>query len=132
MSLFLFPRTLVVFGFPQRNNCDDKSYQHTMMAPLSGTWVSREHWRWLVANTGGMILSPLLVATSKVVTLALETRFAIRDLRDSYSHCRYLRDPGFGPNQTSSRNSHPREGSMQSTSYRTDSPRWPTSSLASQ
>src|SRR5258706_13820520 len=130
MSSFSFPRTLAVFGFPQRNNCADRSCQHTTMAPLSGIWESREHWRWSVANTGGMILSSLLVAMSRVATLALETRFAIRNLRDSYSHYQYLRGLGFGPNRTSSWNSHLRMVSMQFTSYQTNSPRWPTSSLA--
>src|SRR5258706_1828851 len=116
MSSFLFPRTLAVFGFPWRNNCADKSCQHTTMAPLLDIWESQEPWRWSVANIGGTISSPLLIVMSKVVILVLEIRFAIRDLQDSYSHYQYLRDPGSGCNRTSSRNSHPQEGLMQSTS----------------
>src|SRR5258706_13071462 len=107
---------MAVFGFPRRNNYANRSCRHTMMGPLSDTSVSWEHWRWSVANTGGMISSPLLGVTSRVVTLVLETRFAIRDLRDSYSHCQYLRGPGFGPNRISSQNSHLRMVSMRSTS----------------
>src|SRR5258706_6395228 len=116
MSSFLFPRILAVFGFPRRNNYADKSCQRTMMVPLSGTWVSREHWRWSAANTGGMMLSPLLVVMSRDVTLVLETRSAIRDLPDSYSHYRYPRDPGVGLDRISSRSCHPRGVLMQSTS----------------
>src|SRR5258706_10829475 len=115
MSSFLFPRTLAVFGFPWRNNYADKSCQRTMTVPLSDTWVSREHWRWSAASTGGMMLSPLLVAMSRDVILVLKTRSAIRDLRDSYSHYRYPRDPGFGLNRISSRSFHPRGVLMQST-----------------
>src|SRR5258706_10844175 len=98
------------------NNCGDESCPRTMMVLLLVTWVPWEHWKWSVESTGGMISSPLLAATLRGVTLALRTRSITKGQQDSCSHCRYLRDPGSGPSQTSSQNSHPQRVLMQFTS----------------
>src|SRR5258706_8938532 len=113
---FLFPKTPAVFGFPQMNNCDDRSYLCTMMVPSWDTWVFQEHWKWLAASTGGTTSLPLPVTMLRVATLVLGTRSVTRNPWDYYNHCRYLRDLGFGLSQTSLRNSHHQRVSMPFTS----------------